>query len=116
LLGEAMRIADAAMPAEWVAKGKAAWTEERAGQSNLIREVFGSIGFRPVHYDPSWLTPDAKKLSEVIYDERAFDRLTELADALEEAGCTNVEILNHCRQRGEHVRGCWALDLLLGKE
>ena len=39
-----------------------------------------------------------------------------LADALEDAGCTNQDILNHCRGGGEHVRGCWVVDLLLGKE
>jgi hypothetical protein len=55
-------------------------------------------------------------LAEAIYDERAFDRLPILADALEEAGCTNADILNHCRQPGEHVRGCWVVDLILGKE
>ena len=51
-----------------------------------------------------------------VYDERAFDRLPILADALEEAGCDDPEILKHCRGEGPHVRGCWALDLLLGKE
>ena len=56
------------------------------------------------------------KLAQVIYDEHAFDRMPELADALEDAGCTNAEILAHCRQPGPHVRGCWALDLVLGKE
>ena len=59
--------------------------------------------------------PNAK-LAQGIYDDRAFDRLPVLADALEEAGCTNAEILAHCREPGPHVRGCWALDLLLGKE
>jgi hypothetical protein len=56
------------------------------------------------------------KLAESIYDERAFDRMPILADALEEAGCANADILAHCRQPGEHVRDCWAVDLLLGKE
>jgi len=56
------------------------------------------------------------KLAESIYDERAFDRMPILADALEEAGCANADILAHCRQPGEHVRGCWAVDLILGKE
>jgi hypothetical protein len=55
------------------------------------------------------------QLAESIYTDRAFDRLPILADALEEAGCDNADILAHCRQGGEHARGCWVLDLLLGK-
>jgi hypothetical protein len=46
---------------------------------------------------------------------RAFNRMPILGDALEEAGCTNPDILNHCRQPGEHVRGCWVVDLVLSK-
>jgi hypothetical protein len=54
-------------------------------------------------------------LAQAIYDHKAFDRMPILADALEEAGCTEEDILNHCRQPGEHVNGCWVVDLLLGK-
>jgi hypothetical protein len=56
------------------------------------------------------------KLAQAIYDENAFDRLPILADALEEAGCTNADILDHCRQSGEHVRGCWVVDLILARQ
>jgi hypothetical protein len=56
-----------------------------------------------------------RKIVKAIYDERAFERMPILADALEDAGCDDQDILNHCRQSGEHVRGCWVLDLLLGK-
>jgi len=56
------------------------------------------------------------KLASAIYDDRAFDRLPDLADGLEEAGCNSPEILTHCREPGPHVRGCWAVDLILGKE
>jgi hypothetical protein len=55
-------------------------------------------------------------LAQSIYTDRAFDRMPILADALEDAGCDNADILNHCRQPGEHVRGCWAVDLILGKK
>ncbi len=55
------------------------------------------------------------KLAQAIYDERDFDRMPILADALEEAGCTNIDILTHCRQPGEHVRGCWVVDAIFGK-
>jgi hypothetical protein len=54
-------------------------------------------------------------LAHGIYDQRAFDDLPILADALEEAGCQDADILGHCRQPGPHVLGCWAVDLLLGK-
>jgi hypothetical protein len=63
----------------------------------------------------AWNDGIVPKLAQAIYDDRVFDRLPILADALEEAGCTNADILNHCRQPGEHVRGCWVVDLLLGK-
>jgi hypothetical protein len=55
-------------------------------------------------------------IAESIYDHRAFERMPELADALAAAGCSNPEILSHCRGPGPHVRGCWVVDLVLGKE
>lgn len=63
----------------------------------------------------AWNDGTVRRLAQSIYDENAFDRLPILADALEDAGCTDADILNHCRQLGEHVRGCWVIDLLLGK-
>jgi len=95
------------------------WSEtmyyaECRAQSDLLRCVIGNP-FRPVTLYPAWLHPTVPALAQAIYDDRAFDRLPMLADALEDAGCTNQEILNHCRQSREHVRGCWAVDLLLGK-
>jgi hypothetical protein len=80
----------------------------------LFHEVFGNP-FRPVAVDPSWLTTDVRLLADGIYEERAFDRLPILADALMDAGCANDALLGHLRSDGPHVRGCWALDLLLGK-
>ena len=68
---------------------------------------------------PSWLAWEGGmgvNFARGIYDEEAFDRMPILADALEEAGCTDEAILNHLRSPGPHVRGCWALDLVLGKE
>jgi hypothetical protein len=81
----------------------------------LLRDIFGNP-FRPVTTDSGWLTPRVVTPARTIYDDRAFDRLPILADALEEAGCTNADILAHCREPGPHVRGCWVVDLLLGKE
>jgi hypothetical protein len=80
-----------------------------------LRDVFGNP-FRPVTVNPTWQTATVVSLAQAIYDERAFDRMPILADALEDAGCTNADVLNHCRQPGEHVRGCWVVDLLLGKQ
>jgi hypothetical protein len=85
---------------------------------NLAHDIFGNP-FRPAVIDPACLTWDFKtvpKIAQAIYDDRAFDRLRILADALEEADCTDADILDHCRQPGEHVRGCWVVDLLLDKE
>jgi hypothetical protein len=82
--------------------------------ANLLRDVFC---FRHVpRMKPHWQTSTATALAQAIYTDRAFDRLPILADALEDAGCDNADILNHCRQGGEHVRGCWVVDLILGKK
>ena len=75
--------------------------------------------FRLFTPDDTWLAWNdgtIRRIAQAIYDERAFDRLAILADALEDAGCDNADILNHCRSGGEHVRGCWVVDLLLGKQ
>jgi hypothetical protein len=84
----------------------------------VVRDVLGNP-FRLISLDPSWLEWNGGvvgNLAEAIYQERAFDRLPILADALEDAGCDNADLLGHCRGGGEHVRGCWVVDLLLGKE
>ncbi|AWM42432.1 hypothetical protein C1280_28660 [Gemmata obscuriglobus] len=79
-----------------------------------MRDIFGNP-FRPVVLNPAWRTSDALALARGIYDEGAFDRLPILADALQDAGCDSDDILNHCRGPGPHVRGCWVVDLVLGK-
>jgi hypothetical protein len=66
--------------------------------------------------NPAWRTANVLALAQAIYDERAFERMPIFGDALEEAGCDNADILQHCRAGGEHVRGCWVVDLILGKE
>ncbi len=90
---------------------------ENTTQADLLRCIIGDP-FRSITPSPSWLAWNdgtVHKLAQVIYDDRAFDRLPLLADALEDAGCTDAAILSHCREQGEHVRGCWVVDLLLGK-
>jgi hypothetical protein len=66
--------------------------------------------------DPIWLTPQVVALARTIYDNRAFDLMPTLSNELAEAGCTNAEFMIHCRAAGEHVRGCWVIDALLGRE
>lgn len=80
----------------------------------LLHEIFGNPA-KPVARDPSWLTSTVAALAGGIYAENGFDRLPILADALMDAGCDDAELLTHCRSDGPHVRGCWAVDLLLGK-
>ena len=79
----------------------------------LLRCIIGNP-FRPEAGDPAWMTPPVVALARAIYDERSSDRLTELADALQEAGCNNAAFLEHCRGPGEHARGCWVVDTILG--
>ena len=89
--------------------------EELLAQAKLVREIFGNP-CSLVTVDPAWLTPAVVELAQTIYDERAFDRMTKLGVALEKLGCCAEEILSHCRRPAVHVRGCYALDVLLGKE
>lgn len=98
---------------------------ERKYQAALLRDIFGYPPFRPVAAQRSWLDWNngiVQSLAQAVYEECSLPeglldqvRLAVLADALEEAGCGNSELLAHCRSAGTHVRGCWALDLLLGK-
>jgi hypothetical protein len=95
--------------------GADGWRNEESNLVALLRHIVGNP-FRPVTADPSWLTSIVVALAQAIYDERAFGRMPVLGDALEEAGCGDRDILDHCRQPGEHVRGCWVVDLILGKQ
>jgi hypothetical protein len=81
----------------------------------LLREIFDNP-FRPAPFEARWRSSDVVGLARGIYDDRAFDRLPILADALIDAGCDDEQILAHCRSDGPHVRGCWVIDLVLGKE
>jgi len=88
--------------------------EEFAVHAAILRDLVGNP-FRRVELIPAWRTRNAIELARQIYDERAFDGMPILADALEEAGCDRVEILEHCRSAGPHVRGCWVVDDVLIK-
>jgi hypothetical protein len=107
--------------------------QERAAQAALLRDIFGNP-FSPIPFDPGWRTKEVVALARKLYAARDYDEMPELADALQDAGCENEPILNHCRysslraaesddspgtghgtRLALHVRGCWVLDLVLGK-
>jgi len=130
------RAPDGNLPSEWqsarmvvreryklspLQKNEVVTDESRAAEySEMCRQlrcIFG-IPFHSVYLDPISLTRNdltIASMAESIYAERSFDRLPFLADALEDAGCTDAELLSHLRGPGPHVRGCWAVDLVLGK-
>lgn len=90
---------------------------EQAAQAQLFHDIFARTN-QPLSLDPDWLQYRegvVHKLAQSIYNDRAFERLPILGDALEEAGCNNPDLLAHCKDPGPHVRGCWLVDLLLGK-
>jgi hypothetical protein len=87
---------------------------EWSALSDVLRDVVGNP-FRTMTMESAWQTTNVLKLASNIYDNRRTDYLPVLADALEDAGCDNADILSHCRQPGDHVRGCWVVDLVLGK-
>jgi hypothetical protein len=111
--------ANAAHPA---ADYYARYVTPRKEHPGFLCDLFGPLPFRPVSVSPAWQTAEVVALAQAAYDHRELPdgtldttRLAVLADALEEASCTNADILNHCRRPGVHVRGCWVVDLLLGK-
>src|SRR5262245_27670271 len=92
----------------------AATIAEHREQAALIHCLFGNP-FRPRPVCGAWLTREVTALADGIYTERAFDRMPVLADALEASGCAHADLIEHCRSGQEHARGCWVVDLLLGK-
>jgi hypothetical protein len=96
--------------------------DARLLKAKLLRDIFGNP-FRPVSFNPAWQTPTVVSLAQAAYEERAMPsgelnttRLAILADALEECGCNNADILTHLRSPNPHVRGCWVVDWVLAKE
>src|SRR5579883_2776692 len=90
--------------------------KEFAALSEIVRDIFGNP-FCPVVFSPSWRTDTVVSLARQMYDSRDFSAMPILADALQDAGCDNDDILNHCRDPQQtHVRGCWVVDLVLEKQ
>jgi len=127
--GDLQCIGNAASAAGAFATGKQyddpIWNEAKRMESKeqglLLYCIFGNP-FRPVPLNPLWFTSKAKALAQGICDNRCLPagtldntQMHLLAAALEEAGCTNEDMLGHCRGPGPHVRGCWVVDLVLGK-
>jgi hypothetical protein len=89
--------------------------EERIAQSVALRDIAGNP-FRPVTFSPEWRTDTVLALARQMYESREFGAMPILADALQDAGCGDDDVLNHCRQANGHVRGCWVIDLVLGEK
>jgi hypothetical protein len=95
--------------------------KQQAAQTSLVLDIVGNP-FRPASVSPAWRTPQVVALAQAAYDNHTLPagelgpaRLAVLADALEETGCDNADILSHLRSSGPHVRGCFALDAILGR-
>jgi hypothetical protein len=90
-------------------------SEAFALMCDLLRDIFGNP-FRPAAFSPSWRTSTAVAIAKGMYESRDFRAMPILADALQDAGCDNDDVLNHCRDAKQvHVRGCWVVDLVLCK-
>jgi hypothetical protein len=99
----------------WIGVYEPAIRSANAALILLLRDIFGNP-FRPATFDPAWRTSTAISLASQMYDSRDFGAMPILADALQDAGCTSDDILDHCRDvKQVHVRGCWVVDLVLGK-
>jgi hypothetical protein len=98
-----------------VSRSLGAWAAERTAQADLLRDLFANP-FRPPALDPAglrWQDGLVVRMARAVCEDRRYQDLPVLADALEDAGCTDTVLLDHCRGPGPHARGCWLLDLLL---
>ncbi len=106
--GVSLRTRDAA-----TASGASSTSEAKA-QATALRDIVGNP-FHKQSLDPACLTSQVSHVANANYQQPRFDNLRVLGDTLEEAGCMDLEVLSHCRESGPHVRGCWVVDLILGK-
>jgi hypothetical protein len=97
-------------------KWNATYLSTEQAITDILRDVVGPRPFRLTSFSSSWRTDTALSLAQQMYESRDFGAMPILADALQDAGCDNQEVLNHCRDpKQPHVRGCWVVDLVLGK-
>jgi hypothetical protein len=113
-------VAFESCPHPWDERNVGLWTQtaeaKKVSLAAIVREIFGNP-FCPITFPSAWRTSDVMLLAQGIYDAKAFDQMPILADALQDAGCDSEDILAHCREAKQaHVRGCWVVDLVLGKE
>lgn len=92
------------------------WVAESQVQCELVRDLVGPSAFRSVVIRPEWKTSRVLEVAQSIYDERSFGRMLELGQALYQAGCDDRDVQRHCAWNVEHLRGCWVIDAILGKE
>jgi hypothetical protein len=99
----------------WWPEVRSRWEGQELPESwrSLFDDVFGDT-FRPVAFEPAWRTDTAVSLARQMYESRDFSLMPILADALQDADCNDGQLLGHCRGPGPHIRGCWAVDLVLG--
>ena len=116
-VSSAVTEADPFLPDDGPLSPVAAFTKQatRSQLCNLLRDIFGNP-LRRYELNSHWLTLKVTDLATAVYDARAFERMRLLADTLIDAGCDNKDVLEHCRSPGIHARGCWVVDLLLGKK
>jgi hypothetical protein len=117
-LNDAAEVVDAfraalSMSPEWALSSLATIPGTEFLVARTLREVFGPAA--PT-FNRAWLTATVTALARQMYESRDFGAMPILADALQDAGCEEADILDHCRGNGPHVRGCWVVDLVLGKE
>jgi hypothetical protein len=111
----ALSAGEAVEPTRYDEAHNAAQLAEEQAHCALLRDIFGNP-FRPVTFAPDWRADTAVALARQMYETRAFGAMPILADALQDAGCNNTDILDHCRSPGLHNRGCWVVDLVLDKK
>jgi hypothetical protein len=106
---------DARMAARDDSLRNTSWEQERQWQAQVLHDLFGNP-FRSVYIDPLWRQSDSPAyiLARVIYDEERYGDMPYLGDALEDVGCVDRHVLDHCRGPGPHYRGCWVVDAVLG--
>jgi hypothetical protein len=111
--------ADSQTPRQDTPSEQEQWYEavstESTAQADLLRCVFGNP-FRPVVFDADWRTSTVVGIANQMYESGDFSSAPVLADAIQDAGCTSADVLDHLRHGGQHARGCWVVDLVLGKE
>lgn len=102
---------------EWGNRDYSEWRvrAERVVQARRLRCILGNP-FRSVCFSPGWRTDTAVALARQMYESRDFSAMPILADAVQDAGCEDELVLGHCRSPSSHVRGCWVIDSVLGKE